>query len=192
VTELEWLQASAARLLDWYGADGPFPAAGWSVRPSERKLRLFTCACWREMVPTMMSDSIDQAEGCADGSLLHLLGNSSSEVFVPFVLYRDAWDGARATARLAPERGDFLRDALGSPYRPVAPPVPQSPDIRPLACAAYEARSSDGTLDLLRLSVLADCLEDYGFGDVEALEHLRSAGPHYRGMWSLDLILGKS
>lgn len=24
------------------------------------------------------------------------------------------------------------------------------------------------------------------------LEHLRSPGPHYRGMWSLDLILGKS
>jgi hypothetical protein len=38
---------------------------------------------------------------------------------------------------------------------------------------------------------LADCLEDAGCSDAEVLGHLRSAGPHVRGCWALDLVLGK-
>ncbi len=42
-----------------------------------------------------------------------------------------------------------------------------------------------------RLPILADALEDDGCTDAELLAHLRSAGPHARGCWALDAVLGK-
>ncbi len=41
------------------------------------------------------------------------------------------------------------------------------------------------------LSILADALEDAGCNETSILEHLRSPGPHVRGCWALDLVLGK-
>jgi hypothetical protein len=35
-------------------------------------------------------------------------------------------------------------------------------------------------------------LAEAGCGDAELLGHLRSTGPHYRGCWAVDLILGRS
>jgi hypothetical protein len=52
-------------------------------------------------------------------------------------------------------------------------------------------RFSDGLLDPDRLAVLADALEDAGCENADVLGHLRSPGPHARGCWALDLILGK-
>jgi hypothetical protein len=42
------------------------------------------------------------------------------------------------------------------------------------------------------LPVLADALEEAGCGDAEVLGHLRGPGPHVRGCWALDLVLGLS
>jgi hypothetical protein len=42
-----------------------------------------------------------------------------------------------------------------------------------------------------RLAVLADALEDAGCTDAEILSHCRSPGPHVRGCWVVDEILGK-
>jgi hypothetical protein len=42
------------------------------------------------------------------------------------------------------------------------------------------------------MPILADALEDAGCTDDGLLAHLRSAGPHVRGCWALDLVLGKS
>ncbi|MGL4554267.1 MAG: hypothetical protein ACRC33_24145 [Gemmataceae bacterium] len=66
-----------------------------------------------------------------------------------------------------------------------------SPDILPLARAACADRLLPaGTLDPARLAVLADALEEAGAsGDL--LAHLRSSGPHVRGCWALDLVLGR-
>ena len=55
-----------------------------------------------------------------------------------------------------------------------------------LAQAIYEARAFD------RLPILADALEEAGWTDNAILTHLRSAGPHVRGCWALDLVLGKA
>ena len=35
-------------------------------------------------------------------------------------------------------------------------------------------------------------LEDAGCTDSQILDHLRSPGPHVRGCWVVDLVLGKS
>jgi hypothetical protein len=41
------------------------------------------------------------------------------------------------------------------------------------------------------LSVLADALEEAGCTDGELLSHCRGPGPHFRGCWIVDLLLGK-
>jgi hypothetical protein len=62
-----------------------------------------------------------------------------------------------------------------------------------LATAAYELRSfPSGEIDPARLAVLADALEDAGCQDAELLGHLRSPGPHVRGCFALDAILGRA
>ena len=81
--------------------------------------------------------------------------------------------------------------------------------VRSLAQAAYDERSrpapsgpfpgigatttwvDDGTLDPARLAVLSDALEEAGCDNEDMLRHLRSPGPHVRGCWALDLVLGK-
>lgn len=42
------------------------------------------------------------------------------------------------------------------------------------------------------LPVLADALEDAGCNHAELLEHLRHGGPHVRGCWALDAVLGRA
>jgi len=41
------------------------------------------------------------------------------------------------------------------------------------------------------LPILADALEEAGCDDVDVLAHLRGPGPHARGCWALDLVLGR-
>jgi hypothetical protein len=61
-----------------------------------------------------------------------------------------------------------------------------------LATAIYDERSlPDGALDALRLRILADALEEAGCADADLLGHLRSPGPHVRGCWPLDVLLGR-
>jgi hypothetical protein len=54
-----------------------------------------------------------------------------------------------------------------------------------LALTTYRNRTFDD------LPILADAVEEAGCTDAAILSHLRSAGPHVRGCWALDLILGK-
>jgi hypothetical protein len=53
------------------------------------------------------------------------------------------------------------------------------------------ARAIDKSQEWDRLPVLADALEDAGCTDAEVLGHLRSEGPHVRGCWAIDLLLGR-
>jgi hypothetical protein len=65
--------------------------------------------------------------------------------------------------------------------------------VSKLAQAAYDDRRlPSGHLDVPRLAVLADALEDAGCTDADLLGHLRGPGPHVRGCWSVDLLLGRS
>jgi hypothetical protein len=70
--------------------------------------------------------------------------------------------------------------------------VQEANTVARLVAAAYEERFLPaGTLDVERLAVLGDALEDAGCTDTELLAHLRGPGPHVRGCWVLDLLLGK-
>jgi hypothetical protein len=91
------------------------------------------------------------------------------------------------------QQAGVIQDVFGNPFRPVAVDVGwQTPTIIALAQAAYDDRTLPaGTLDNARLSLLADALEEAGCDNADILSHLRSPGPHVRGCWVLDLLLGK-
>jgi hypothetical protein len=78
---------------------------------------------------------------------------------------------------------------LFRPLPPVAPAVLawNGGVVGRLAAGVYEERD----LTQGRLGVLADAAEEAGLADAELLAHLRSPGPHARGCWAIDLLLGR-
>jgi hypothetical protein len=101
----------------------------------------------------------------------------------------DAW-WAESSAQ-----ADLLR-CIFSRFRPavsVTGAAWLTPLVESLACAASEERHlPGGELDPLRLAVLADALEESGCLEEVILAHLREPGPHVRGCFALDALLGKS
>jgi hypothetical protein len=90
----------------------------------------------------------------------------------------------------------LLQDIVGNPIHPATldPAILTWNDatVARLAQAAYEERHMPaGTLDNGRLAVLADALEEAGCTDADILGHLRGPGPHVRGCWAVNLLLGK-
>jgi hypothetical protein len=85
---------------------------------------------------------------------------------------------------------DLLRDVVGNPFRPRPAHDPawlavNGGIVRRLATNAYEDRTFS------EFPILADALEDAGCADAALLEHLHGPGPHVRGCWALDVVLGK-
>jgi hypothetical protein len=83
-----------------------------------------------------------------------------------------------------------VRDLFGNPFR-LSPPPPAAVltwndgTVRRIADGIYQERAFD------RLPILADALLDAGCDNEALILHCRSEGPHVRGCWALDLILGK-
>jgi hypothetical protein len=99
--------------------------------------------------------------------------------------FRTGLDEAKAEERV---QCGLLRDIVGPPIRPAVQGAWLSSNggaVRGLAEATYEERAFD------LLPILADALEDAGCSDEALLGHLRGPGPHVRGCWVVDLILGK-
>jgi hypothetical protein len=89
-----------------------------------------------------------------------------------------------AAEREAPLR--VIRDLFGNPFRPVV--------IAPLwrtANVVGLARAIDAERDWDRLPILADALLDAGCPDEQVLGHCRSLGPHARGCWLVDALVGE-
>jgi hypothetical protein len=81
----------------------------------------------------------------------------------------------------------LARDIFGNPFRPIAFDYSRrTADALGVARAAYEDRASD------RLPLLADALMDAGCTEEQVIAHCRGPGPHVRGCWVLDLVLGKT
>jgi hypothetical protein len=93
-------------------------------------------------------------------------------------------EGSERRAQVA-----ILHDLVGNPFRPITLDSAWlrhlDGGVRSFAEAVYADRRFDA------LPVLADLLEEAGCAEQAVLDHFRSPGPHHRGCWALDLVLGK-
>jgi hypothetical protein len=229
MTEAEWLGCTnPQRLLEFLGGN-----------VSERKLRLFACACCRriwDLLDAGARAALETAERFADG----LAGDServaarktaqqaaqgrnvtptptspkwerriASAVY--YATARNAWESAWNAPQLVVEaliyqaggptakgweivdvnehsgQASALRDLFGTslPRTPLDP-LWQTSGVVSIAQRIYEERAFDA------LPILADALEDASCTDVSILSHCRCDGPHFRGCWVVDLLLGKN
>lgn len=91
-------------------------------------------------------------------------------------LAQAAFDGVTAGTRLDPVRLLVLADAMEEAGCPVEVPC---------ECALTMPRGPGGQT----MPTCQRCPD--GFGPHPLLAHLRSPGPHFRGCWAVDLVLGK-
>jgi hypothetical protein len=168
-----------ARALDEYVARGTFGSADKFARRDALRAAAFAA---EESL-----DVVSVAEATSEEAAAALAKLSTN--------WGDYYDGRRhhplslvQRLKFSREReADLLHCIFGNPFRPVSfDPAWQTPAALALARTAYEVRRFDD------LPLLADALEEAGCTDATLLTHLRSDGPHARGCWALDLILGKS
>jgi hypothetical protein len=193
MTEEEWLACTdPLRMLEFLGE-----------RASERKLRLYDCACWRARAPHFWKSGGKQllaavllAEDYADGAIRRVARAYRTYGF----FCQEPRDAVRSTIGVlawrprlgvpAPVLCERLREVFGNPCLPAIDPSAWQADgdrtVVPLAQAIYEERAFD------RMPILADALEDAGCTNEKLLGHLRGPGAHVRGCWAVDALLGKA
>jgi hypothetical protein len=89
--------------------------------------------------------------------------------------------------RIQAEQAALMRCIYGNPFHPM-PAIDaawNTSTVATLAQSIYDGRAFD------RLPILGDALEEAGCRDAEMLGHCRQAGPHGRGCWVVDHLLGK-
>jgi hypothetical protein len=180
----------------------------------DRKLRLFAVACSRRIsdrIDAFGRHAVDVAERFADGfatpdelRAARLACQSAggqaawyAAASNPAIAARNAACSAQAgvanNALIGSELAELhaqaalLRDIFGPmPLRPSSfDPSWLTPAVVELTRAIYEDKTFD------RILLLADALEEAGCGSEEILRHLRGPGPHVRGCWVVDGVLGK-
>lgn len=214
MTEAEW--------LTW--ADPSAILRRLKGKASDRKLRLFMCACCRvawDLITTERSRrTVGIAELFADGAAteaeLEAAARSAEPVsrtlpikeFVAFGLVAtaattapDMHHAASVACHFVTEWGELtagpavarrleatlLRDIFGNPFvSPASSPAFSISNVVSLAQMIYDERAFE------RMPDLADTLERAGCTDTDILDHCRQPGPHVRGCWAIDLLLGRS
>lgn len=203
MTENEWLScADPKAMLEFLRG-----------KVSERKLRLFAVVCEREWIrfrPDVRGGGIttkyaDMTERFVDGEATREewdgIRRCVHGTFHHTDAHTQALDGVDTAtccsytdeSKRAEQEGmelvflaSITRDIFGNPFRPItADPRWLTPTVVALATGIYEERAFD------RMPILADALEEAGCDDTDILTHCRGDGPHVRGCWVVDLVLGK-
>ena len=170
---------------------------------SDRKWRLFVAAFWRWQAVRLNSppDLLARAEVMSQWAETGRLPRGKKPSRSPNVIFfsSDAARSAELTATAGldwdPDDGGpsaieiqprLLRELFGNPFRP--PPYEarwNSTDVLGVARGISEEQTFD------RLPILADALMDAGCSDSAILGHCHGPGPHVRGCWVVDLVLGR-
>jgi hypothetical protein len=95
------------------------------------------------------------------------------------------YQSAASLAEFA-RQASFLRCLVGEAF---GPPVIVS-EWRTTTAVALAAHVYDSR-DFSVLPILADALEDAGCDNTDVFDHCRGPGPHVRGCWVVDALLGK-
>jgi hypothetical protein len=138
-------------------------------------------------------DEMRRAEDEKEGRISFVSWVSPSEHFsnpgaLAGCLARHAANGETATALAAELQAhcQLLRDIFNPFCAAILAPAWLNATVKQLAELVYQERAFD------TLPILADALEDAGCDDAALLGHLRGPGPHVRGCWAVDLLLGKT
>lgn len=189
-------------LLDHVGAAG-----------TDRKLRLFAVACCRDIWHLLTDErsraAVETAERFADGLVakkeLAAARDAAWDARAAAGAARAAaraatgaagaagaaagaaWDAAWAAAWAAKRKhfAHLFRDIFGNPFRPIAfDPRWRTSTVVDLARTFYDDRAYE------LLPILADALMDAGCDSEEVIAHC-GGGPHVRGCWVVDGLLGR-
>jgi hypothetical protein len=202
---------------EWEACDDAQKLLNSLATRDTRRCRLFFCACCRRISPLLTPLALQAVEvserfADADATRDELLGvqpkapgwsrgfglNMDAGTAVALTvelpegydhLRRAAQWVAAATHDVPAEwraQGDLFRDIFGNPFRSVTfDPEWRTSTAVALARQMYESR------DFGAMPILADALQDAGCDTDDILSHCRGPGPHVRGCWVVDLVLGK-
>ena len=224
---------------EWLACDKPGPMLDFlKGKASDRKLRLFACACVRRawhLLADSGRQAVEAAEAYADGMIdtetlkaascaahkpvdeeieaaniswhgfslspplsaadaaFEASNSMDSDItrhLVPLHAARAAQDALGSAGGECAAQAVLLRDILGNPFHPPLPPPAailawNDRTVHRITLAIYDERAFD------RMTILADALQDAACTDADILSHLRGPGPHVRGCWVVDLLLGK-
>jgi hypothetical protein len=136
-------------------------------------------------------DAAEWASNCASCTACRSAEQAALSAYSTSAMVARALGQAEET--IDPYYASLLRDIVGNPFRAVTvPEAARTPAVVALAQAAYRERPlPGGRLDAVRLAVLAEALEEVG-ANAALAAHLRSPGPHVRGCWALDHVLGRA
>jgi hypothetical protein len=188
-------------------------------KASDRKLRLFAVGCCRRVMNLITRKAHRKAivvcerfvDGLADDdectAAFERLDQDDTTPGMAHLLEEDAFGAAywsiQGCGHLicfqpgvdnggeleALERGvqsHLLRCIFGNPFRPVSfSPAWRTGTALALARQMYDSREFGA------LPILADALQDAGCDNADILSHCSGLGPHVRGCWVVDLVLGK-
>ena len=154
-------------------------------RSSDQNYLLF--AAWAVMCASTAAEKDTQSHGYASSCF----GFASQRSFVaagfqaeaaldPTVSKEEAYE-IEANVQIA-----LLRDIFENPFRPAAfAPIWRTSTVIAIARHIYDSR------EFSPMPILGDALEDAGCDNEDILNHCRGDGPHVRGCWVVDLVLGK-
>ena len=196
----------------WLACNSPEPMysvlQGMSTA-SERRWYLFACACLRDYRVRVTERReyrgvtvwINATEGYVDGLVTQARWESAGTrcgwAHEGSPHGHAAWTAdaaANAVSRGDPteregqyrREADMVRDIFGNPFRHVIfCPSWRTSTAVSLTRQIYDSR------DFSAMPILADALQDAGCEDEQLLGHCRGPGPHVRGCWAIDLVLGK-
>ncbi len=173
---------------EWMGCTDPEVMLDFMFeRASRRKIELYTSGCyrsvWHLLTDERLRHKMNVRDRYFDGLATEAELDSALRIAddVPNHVWRNAWESIPPQHQV-----QVLHDLFGNPFRParIAPSWLTAKVVN-LAHEIYEGRAFD------RLPDLAAALEEAGCDGQEILNHCRAPGPHTRGCWVVDLVLGK-
>lgn len=188
-----------------------FSLLGFAISP--RKLRLFIVGCCRRYCTRWCEDAaefLDQNELVADGVIkpgemlddapammdrvAARYGLHQEDLYSDWNAFATLRDGGyitdessrHALAGVGDRCCELIRDVFSNPFvHPAFEPEWRTSTAVALAQGMYKSR------DFSAMPILADALQDAGCDNADILDHCRGPGPHVRGCWVVDLVLGK-
>ncbi|QDU19479.1 hypothetical protein [Urbifossiella limnaea] len=200
---------------DWTRTANPVPMLrfAWKQTGDKRRLRLAAAAAWElyrdgdddpelpgllDLAARVADSEASEEERAAGFARARIALGREGSRFLNWSAYEAAFStfgdyggvlGAprdRTPQRTAPY-ADLLREIYGDLFLAEAfDPSWRTEAVVGLARGMYAER------DFGPMPVLADALEDAGCTSGEVLDHCRGPGPHVRGCWVVDLVLGKA